>query len=79
MACTTTLGVLLTVSDKEFAGFYRDRAPQIAREMKARTTGTVWSLGHWGWQWYSEQAGMAILPGPEPPHGRRYSGDPGGL
>ena len=60
VACTTTLGVLLTVSDKEFAGFYRDRAPQIAREMKARTTGTVWSLGHWGWQWYSEQAGMAI-------------------
>ncbi len=60
VACTATLGVLLTVSDKAFAGFYRESAPRIAREMKARTTGTVWSLGHWGWQWYSEQAGMVI-------------------
>lgn len=59
LASTAVLGVLLTVSDKAFAGFYRDHAPRIAREMKARTTGTVWSLGHWGWQWYSEQAGMA--------------------
>lgn len=59
VACTATLGILLTVSDKAFAGFYRDHAPRIASEMKARTTGTVWSLGHWGWQWYSEQAGMS--------------------
>ena len=60
VVCTAALGVLLTVSDKEYAGFYREQAPRIAREMEARTTGTVWSLGHWGWQWYSEQAGMSI-------------------
>lgn len=58
VACTAVLGVLLTVSDKAYADFYRQQAPRVAGAMKARTAGTVWSLGHWGWQWYAEQAGM---------------------
>lgn len=59
VASTAALGVLLTISDKSYADFYRENAPRIAEEMKARTEGTVWSLGHWGWQWYAEHAGMA--------------------
>ncbi len=60
VACTGALGLMLTLADRAYAGFYRDQAPRIAREMRSLTTGTVWSLGHWGWQWYSEQAGLAI-------------------
>lgn len=56
LASTAALGVLLTVSDKEYAGFYRDMAPRIAHDMGDEHT--VWSAGHWGWQWYAAQAGM---------------------
>lgn len=59
VACTGVLGVLLTLSDKAYAGFYRDHAPLIAKQMQAATTGTVWAPGHWGWQWYAERAGMS--------------------
>ena len=66
VACTGALGILLTISDKHFADFYRQEAPRIAQELKQQTTGTVWNLGHWGWQWYAEQAGM-------PMYGRTHS------
>jgi hypothetical protein len=58
VACTGVLGVLLAVADVQYAAFYRTMAPRIAQELPHK--GKVWSLGHWGWQWYSEQAGMAI-------------------
>lgn len=57
-ASTSLLGLLLTLSDKHYAGFYRQQAPLIAEELRAQTNGTLWSLGHWGWQWYAEKAGM---------------------
>lgn len=60
LACTGVLGILLTISDKQFANFYRQEAPHIAEEMKQQTAGTVWNLGHWGWQWYAEQVGMPM-------------------
>ena len=56
LATTAALGIMLTLSDREYAGFYRDMAPRIVNEMgKGRT---VWSVGHWGWQWYAAEAGM---------------------
>lgn len=58
LGSTALLGLLLTLSDKHYAGFYRQQAPLIAAELRAQTAGTTWSLGHWGWQWYAEQAGM---------------------
>lgn len=61
VACTGALGLVLTISDKQFAGFYREEAPRIAQELRARTAGTIWNLGHWGWQWYAEDAGMPTL------------------
>ncbi len=57
LACTAFLGVVLTLSDKQYADFYRERAPRIAQELSGHGS-TVWSLGHWGWQWYSVEAGM---------------------
>ncbi len=56
---TAILGVLLTVSDKAYADFFRRHAAPIARQMAHQTKGTVWSLGHWGWLWYAREAGMA--------------------
>lgn len=58
VTCTALLGVLLTLSDKAYAGFYRQHAPLIAHTLQRQTTGTVWSAGHWGWQWYARLAGM---------------------
>ncbi len=60
LACTGILGLLLTISDKAYAGFYREQAPRIAAELGNNRKDTIWSMGHWGWQWYSEQAGMHI-------------------
>lgn len=56
LTCTAALGVALTLSDKQYAAFYRTSAPRIQQELAGK--GTIWSLGHWGWQWYAEQAGM---------------------
>lgn len=58
VACTAGLGLCLALADHAYAGFYRQQAPLIAKAMRQKTTGTVWSAGHWGWQWYAEQAGM---------------------
>lgn len=66
VACTGILGVLLTVSDKQYAGFYRESAPRIAGQLSG-SGGQVWSLGHWGWQWYSMQAGMQVYGRDESP------------
>lgn len=48
------LGVLLGISDWIYADFYRKSAAKI--EVRQNT----WSIGHWGWQYYSQKAGMKI-------------------
>jgi hypothetical protein len=58
---TILIGVSLGISDWLYADFYRKSAKQIASYGQ-----TAWSLGHWGWQWYSEKAGMHVYsPGDE--------------
>ncbi len=52
---TIIIGVLLGISDWIYADFYRRSVINI--KIKADT---VWSMGHWGWQWYSKKAGMRI-------------------
>jgi hypothetical protein len=47
------LGLLLGISDWVYADFYRKNASKIHYPNKK-----IWSIGHWGWQWYSRQAGM---------------------
>jgi hypothetical protein len=49
------LGILLAISDWDYADFYRDTAKKINIR-----NDTYWSFGHWGWKWYSRKAGMKI-------------------
>ena len=65
----TALGVAILRADQRFAGFGRTVAqtliaPQVARGEQ------VWFNGHWGFQWYAEQAGARCLtshaPFPQP-------------
>jgi len=55
LCATISLGILLGISDWVYADFYRKSAKEIVIADK-----TVWSLGHWGWQWYSRKNGMII-------------------
>lgn len=56
VACTAVLGIALSAGDREYAGWYRDMAPRLMHDVAGPRT--VWSIGHWGWQWYAQQAGM---------------------
>ncbi len=54
LGATALLGLLLGVSDWQYAHYYR----QLAAEVALPKNKTVWAPGHWGWQWYSQQRGM---------------------
>jgi 4-amino-4-deoxy-L-arabinose transferase-like glycosyltransferase len=58
MVATISLGLILGISDWTFANTYRVQANRIARSLKPQSHGTIWSVGHWGWQWYANKAGM---------------------
>lgn len=49
-------GMLIGLSDWEYAHIYRVEASRIRNQLKSNST--VWFLGHWGWQWYAKKAGM---------------------
>jgi len=53
---TVLSGVILSLSDWEYANIYRVEASRIKNQLKS--TSTIWFLGHWGWQWYAKKAGM---------------------
>jgi hypothetical protein len=48
------LGVALGVSDWQYANYYRT----MAQEIELPSGGKIWSVGHWGWQWYAQERGM---------------------
>ncbi len=50
---TATIGLLLGLSDLRYARFYKEQALQIHQDYGEDNT--LWSLGHWGWQWYSQK------------------------
>lgn len=52
---TIILGLLLGVSDWIYSDFYRESVKKIKI-----ADNKVWSIGHWGWQWYSKKAGMRV-------------------
>ncbi len=52
---TILLGLLLGISDWLYADFYRKSVDKIDAK-----NNIVWSIGNWGWQWYSTKAGMII-------------------
>lgn len=70
VAVAAALALSVTVADYNSAWIAR----QSARETYAKyghDPGTLWFLGHWGWQYYLEQLGaLALTTGrPPPPNG----------
>ncbi len=57
---TAALGTLVTLSDKAHARFYREVALRASEELA--TFQPTWSVGLWGWLWYSRKEGMLIYP-----------------
>ena len=61
------LAALFAVSDVADALAQRDgatRAANAARAMRVRPDARLWYVGHWGFQFYAERAGMApVVPG----------------
>ncbi len=58
VAVTVVLGLLLSISDWVYADFYRNASEEI--EISQHKEQTIWSVGHWGWQWYSLKNGWEI-------------------
>jgi hypothetical protein len=55
---TLAFGLIVGVSDYLWAGTYREAAPRLMENYRPSSRGTVYFLGHWGWQYYAEAAGM---------------------
>jgi hypothetical protein len=55
ISITMFLGLLLALADWNYADFYR-RTPSLIKKGDE----TYWSIGLWGWKWYSKKAGMVI-------------------
>ncbi len=60
------LGVLILRADATFAGLGRRAATEVIAPQVAAGR-NVWFSGHWGFQWYAEQAGARCLT-TTPPH-----------
>lgn len=53
------LGLSTAFADWEYSNFFRESPDWIVKSFPKEKK--IWSLGHWGWKWYSEKAGMSIL------------------
>ncbi len=51
-----TICLILAISDWKFANFYRQKATEAAAKLSGQKR--VWTVGHWGWQWYAKQQGF---------------------
>jgi len=47
------LGILLGISDYQYAGYYRKMA-----QIDLPKDHTNWTVGHWGWKWYASKNGL---------------------
>jgi hypothetical protein len=56
-ALVTIVGLVVATSDRIQAGVYREAGARY-RERSA-TPGRTWFVGHWGWQWYADDAGLS--------------------
>lgn len=58
------------VADYQYADTYRAFARRAESKLRDRSA-TIWFVGHWGWQFYAEQAGFRMLnrDGPYPATG----------
>lgn len=55
LSISIIIGVLLGLNDWNYANYYRKIIDKLDI---AQFKKPVWTVGHWGWQWYSEQKGM---------------------
>lgn len=64
------VGIAVQLADYEYAATYRDFASKI-EEQKALEGQRIWYVGHWGWMFYAERAGLTQLhrDGPYPQSG----------
>ena len=53
--------LILAISDWRFANFYRQKATEAAAMLSGQKR--VWTVGHWGWQWYAKQQGFQEVQG----------------
>jgi 4-amino-4-deoxy-L-arabinose transferase-like glycosyltransferase len=56
LALTVVVSAGLCLSDWRFADFYKVEADRVAQSLPAGAT--VWTSGHWGWQWYASRKGF---------------------
>jgi hypothetical protein len=54
---TVPLALAVAFADARYAAVYRDFAAEIAAA-PAPAGATTWTVGHWGWQYYAERAGL---------------------
>lgn len=52
-AIVSILGIVIGISDWRYADTYREMARTDFEHGKEK----VWTIGHWGWQWYGKQKG----------------------
>lgn len=65
VASNVLLAGVVARADAWYAGIYRDEARQLRAALPPEAK--VWTVGHWGWQWYSRLNGMTPLgPGAHP-------------
>jgi hypothetical protein len=57
LCVTGFLGVFLGFSDLNFARYYKDISQKVPTSTE---TSKVWSVGHWGWQWYTIKNGAHL-------------------
>jgi hypothetical protein len=62
---TVFLTMALGISDRMWAGYYKEKAALIQSELADRKADIYFS-GHWGWQWYAKQKGMKELEASKP-------------
>lgn len=65
VAIGLALGVAIVRADQQFSGLSRRAAATLVAP-RVRAGKHVWFSGHWGWQWYAEQAGARCLTSTPP-------------
>ena len=58
---TVIVGLIAATADMELANCYRAVARGVMAK-KPPAAKHVWFVGHWGWEYYAERAGMERLP-----------------
>jgi 4-amino-4-deoxy-L-arabinose transferase-like glycosyltransferase len=56
VATTLVLTSIVASADRWYARVYRDEAMRLRDVLPA--SAKVWTVGHWGWQWYARQNNM---------------------